>query len=175
MHFLSRLLRRSESVKLFVLSPAYATGKETSIPYQTDKPKFELYQLLKTRLDAVLSQSQHLTSISKQKILTQLKQLDSLTGALLEFLPNGASLNIANAQGDVWVSIVLNVAYSAVNSMFGETKNRLLEEDTLSVVPRYVGSYPNAFYVVQRSDLPTFVDTFSKMRTKDGYRKLLDT
>lgn len=165
----------SDAVKSFVLSPAFASGIETSIPYQSDQPKLELYTLLRSHLNTVLPQEQRLESLSDQKTREQLQQLETLTGPPLEFLPDVALLKIADTTGNVWVSLVRNVAYSAVNSMFGESKNRLPEEDTLSVVPGFVGSYPNAFYRVQKADLSSFITSLSEMQTEDDYSNMLDT
>lgn len=164
----------SDTVKSYVLSPAFATGIESGIPYKTDQPKLELYDMLTSRLQAVLPQQQKLTSIADQQVRDQLQRLQTLTGAPLQLLPNVAMVKITDTANDVWVSLVRNVAYSSVNSMFGETKNLLPNEDTLSVIPGLVGSYPNAFYVAQKSELTTFIAEISAMKTEDDYSVFLD-
>jgi hypothetical protein len=58
--------------------------------------------------------------------------------------------------------------------MFGEKKSRVPEEDTVSVIPGFLGSYPNAFLVVNEADLGAFADRIASMRTEDDYTKLLD-
>jgi hypothetical protein len=58
--------------------------------------------------------------------------------------------------------------------MFGEKKSRVPEEDTVSVIPGFLGAYPNAFLVVKEADLGHFADTLSLMRTEDDYAQLLD-
>ena len=164
-----------DEVKSYVRSPVYASGVEPSIPYKTDKPKFELYQFLETRLQKVLPHAQTLTSVTDQQTRAQLQRLEKLTGAPLLLLPNVALLQIADAARGEWVSLVHNEAYSSVNAMFGQGKNRLPQEDTLSVIPGFIGSYPNAFYVVQKSELQKFVDTLGAMQAEADYALLLDT
>jgi hypothetical protein len=58
--------------------------------------------------------------------------------------------------------------------MFGEKKFRAPDEDNVSVVPGFLGAYPNAFLVVNEADLGTFADTISSMSTEDDYTQLLD-
>jgi len=165
----------SDNVKSYVQSPVYAKGIEPNITYQTGNQKRELYQMLETRLQRVMPQGQRLSSISNQQTRALLQQLENLSGAALQLLPNVAVVRIADETEDLWVSIVHNAAYSSVNAMFGESKNRLPDEDTLSVVPGFVGSYPNAFYVVQKSALSDFISDLSAMQSEEDYAALLDT
>lgn len=165
----------SDDVKSYVQSPVYAKGIEPNIPYQTDNQKLELYQMLEARLQQVIPQDQRLSSVSNPQTRAQLQQLENLKGAPLKLLPNVAMVQIADETEDVWVSLVHNAAYSSVNAMFNESNNRLTDEDTLSVVPGFIGSYPNAFYVVQRKALPDFISDLSSMKTEVDYVALLDT
>ena len=45
---------------------------------------------------------------------------------------------------------------------------------TLSIIPGFIGSYPNMFFVVDESELETFVDAISVLATEDDYAQLLD-
>jgi hypothetical protein len=58
--------------------------------------------------------------------------------------------------------------------LFGEKKFRAPEEDTLTVVPGFLGTYPNVFLVVNESDLGRFASLISTMRDEDDYSSLLD-
>ena len=57
----------------------------------------------------------------------------------------------------------------------GPTDRRALpEEDTLTVVPGFLGSYPNALFRMQRADLPRFVDAVTGLVDEAGVSALMD-
>ena len=49
------------------------------------------------------------------------------------------------------------------------------EEDTLSVLPGFIGSYPNAFFEVDLVDVGTLVSAIETLRSGADYSVLLDT
>ena len=61
-----------------------------------------------------------------------------------------------------------------ITSLFGEKQFRKPDEDTISVVPGFIGSYPNALLVVNDYDIERFVDMISSLRTEGDYARLLD-
>jgi hypothetical protein len=67
-----------------------------------------------------------------------------------------------------------NNAHLNITSLLGEQKRRVPEEDKLSVIPGFIGAYPNAFLVVNEADLENFADIISSMRTEEDYTALLD-
>jgi hypothetical protein len=69
---------------------------------------------------------------------------------------------------------VRNNAHLNITSLFGEKKFRAPEEDTLTVVSGFLGSYPNAFLVVDEAELNRFVQTVSAMRDENDYGSMLD-
>ena len=85
-----------------------------------------------------------------------------------------AFVRIKAAAGDQYVTILHNNAHLNITSMFGEKKERLADEDTLSIIPGFIGSYPNMFFVVDESELAAFVDAISTLQTEDDYAVLLD-
>jgi len=44
----------------------------------------------------------------------------------------------------------------------------------LSVIPGFIGAYPNAFFSVPAKDLEHFASSIASMRTEADYTKLLD-
>jgi len=89
-------------------------------------------------------------------------------------MPEIAFLKISNATGDEYVTLVVNRAYSSMTSMFKEQKNRLPEDDTLSVIPGFIGSYPNIFFEVSAGEVAGFVDAIGSLESQNDYRRLLD-
>ena len=58
--------------------------------------------------------------------------------------------------------------------MGGEAKRRVPSEDTLTVVPGFLGAYPNAFYRVTLQDLPQFVAAVSQLASESQYSAVVD-
>ena len=46
------------------------------------------------------------------------------------------------------------------------------DEDTLTLVPGFLGDYPNAFYRLQRADLPAFTAVVRGLKSEADYRAL---
>ncbi len=89
-------------------------------------------------------------------------------------MPQTVFVEISGESGNSYATIVRNNAHLNITSLFGEKKYRAPEEDTLSVVPGFLGAYPNAFLVVDEADLDHFVDTVTTMRVESDYTLLLD-
>jgi hypothetical protein len=89
-------------------------------------------------------------------------------------MPETAFVRIETAAGDQYVTLVHNNAHLNITSIFGEKKERKPDEDTLDVIPGFIGTYPNVFMVVDESRLTAFVDAISGLQTEDDYAGLLD-
>jgi len=72
---------------------------------------------------------------------------------------------------DVVISIVVNRWHDNVNSLFGESKRLNPNLDTLDFINGYVGSYPNAFAVVEYKDIPDFFDVIQNFDASEKYIK----
>jgi hypothetical protein len=83
-------------------------------------------------------------------------------------------LNIRSAEGDEYVTVIRNTAYSNMTALFKADKHRLPDEDTISVIPGFVGAYPNAFAIVERSALPDYINAVSNLQTETDYETLVD-
>jgi hypothetical protein len=147
---------------------------EPGIDYQTGDPKTELYGLLAKRLAAALPERHLLGSLEDEAVRAELERLDQLEGGGVMQLPQIAFLQIRAGGARQYASLIRNNAHLNITSLFDEQANRIPEEDMLSVLPGFVGAYPNAFYVVDKSALPEFVDAVIALRTEADYRALLD-
>ena len=65
-------------------------------------------------------------------------------------MPELALVRIKGASGDQYVTLILNRAHLNITSMFGEQKNVAPEEDTLSVIPGFIGSLPEHVFCHRR-------------------------
>ena len=55
-----------------------------------------------------------------------------------------------------WFTLLRNTGHSNVSHVFAQGQEILPGENTLTVVPGFVGAYPNALYAVQREGLAAF-------------------
>ena len=115
-----------------------------------------------------------MAAIPESRIRDELDRLHRVTGAPATLMPQTAFVRIRAVAGDRYVTLMQDSAHLNITSMFGERKERAPEEDTLSVIPGFIGSYPNAFYVVDESDLEAFIDAITQLRSEDDYSGLLD-
>ena len=153
------------------------TFEDRSIPeidYETDDEKLELFELLGQRLEATLPTRHRMISIANSRIRAELDRLNHLVGIPTTLMPEIAFVRIPAAAGDQYLTLVHNSAHLNITSMLGERKQRVPAEDTLSVIPGFIGSYPNIFFVVSESDVTAFVNAVSDLQTEDDYARLLD-
>ena len=163
-----------EDVKDFLRSPAFDSQFESGVTYKTDDPKTELYELLAERLQGTLPRRHLLESIGDADVRAQLAGLEELQGGGVTLLPDNAFVQVIMGADDVWVTLIRNKAHSNITAIFGEQKNRLPQEDTLAVVPGFIGAYPNAFYTVTRENLEQFVSAIRNLRSESDYAEFLD-
>ena len=147
---------------------------ETGIRYETDQPKLELYRMLWTRLAPVRENRYGLADPQLPKdMVAALEGLAALTGVRLEHVPQTAFLYVADAPAGAQVfTIIRNDGHDNIASPFGEQARRLPRENTLTVARGFIGTYPNAFYVVERARLPELVAQIAALRSESDYAAL---
>lgn len=74
-----------------------------------------------------------------------------------------------------YFSLLRNSEHSNITSLLDQSKERLPEKDTLSVVYGFIGDYPEIFFDVDPSRLSMFVDAVSDLKKEENYSALLDT
>lgn len=165
----------SKNTLNYLSGPAFPKNREIGIVYKTNNPKLELFNMLKNRLKPVLPIGQTLASVNNPQLLAQLQRLQQLKGQSVVLLPPVAFLQIQSNSGSQWVSLIHNDNYSNLSSALRQQKNRLPEGDTLTIVPGFIGDYPNAFYTVKEPELHIFVDIVSTLKTESDYAAFLDS
>ena len=145
--------------------------QDSGIDYKTGDPWPELLGLWKTYLTPVLDQRYDLgQSKLAEEDLAYLRQLSGLTGKALSFLPENVFLTVIDAQKQEHrFSLLRNSAHSNISQMLNEDKRRLPDEDTLTLVPGFLGAYPNAFYRVESSRLPWLVKMVGNLQSEADY------
>ena len=164
----------SEDVKQYLNGSRAFFFQDSGVEYKTDDPWPELLGLWKARLTPVLDKRYDLTQgkLAKED-WGYLLQLSNLNGRVVSFLPEVMFLTVFDGQGPGQnFSILHNSAHSNISQMWKEDARRLPDEDTLTVVPGFIGAYPNAFYQVESSHLPWFVKMVGNLKSEADYAAL---
>ncbi|MFM8552563.1 MAG: fatty acid cis/trans isomerase [Nitrospiraceae bacterium] len=168
-----------QSVKDYVYGSRIHFDYESGIPYRTNHPKAELFDLLHQRLTGALNLTYNLEEESDRVLRAKLEELARIKGQALQWLPEVAILAVTEGTGetprdDRWYTLVHDEAYSNIASLFNLEARRLPDEDTLTVARGFVGAYPNVFYRVDRADLPQFIAAIAGLTGEEEYRKLVE-
>jgi hypothetical protein len=154
-------------------NPYFGFGKDTAVAYKTKEPRTELFALIEQRLGAMAGPPDRLNRCAggncdrpdatplERRAERDLRALAKLRGGGIRHLPELSYILIHEPgrpeQGAVY-SLVKNEALLNVSFMFRESSRRVPDEDTLTVVPGFVGSYPNYFFDVEIGRVPEFVE-----------------
>ena len=79
----------------------------------------------------------------------------------------------ANTSDAIWFSLLRHRSFSNIAHLFGEEKRHLPEEDRLTVLPGFIGAYPNVFLRVDKADLTEFVRRMQALKTATDYDDFL--
>jgi hypothetical protein len=159
-------------LKADLQNPFYGFGKNSEISFKTKQSKTELFGLIMDRLGPMAGAPDPLNrcrggdcdrrgiTFMEMEAESTLRALPKLRGGGIQFLPELSYIRIhepgREEQGAIY-SLMKNEALLNVSFMFRETSRRVPAEDSLTVVPGFVGSYPNHFYDVEAGRLPDFV------------------
>lgn len=173
----------SEEVKGRVMGGAYRFDAESGIRYPKGvDPQLHLYSLLRQRLAPVLATRHEIDARNEPdpQARQALRQLASLEGPALQWLPEAAVLRIDagpgpdGGAGARYVSVLRNTAHLNVSTLFRESAMLLPQEHSLTVAPGFVGAYPNAFFHASPAQLPALVQAIAGLQSEADYRALAD-
>ena len=166
--------KADKKVDKYMSMSKFEAVEVSQIKYQTDDEKIELFGMLKEHLAPVLPNRQALSSIGNPDLRDTLSRLQDLQGLPVTFMPELTFVEIAGVSGNEFVTIVHNRAHLNITSIFRENKFLAPDEDTLTVVPGFLGAYPNVFFRLTEKNIEDFVSSISMLRTEDDYSQLLD-
>jgi hypothetical protein len=152
----------------FMMTDSAAFDRTTDIQYKTDDPKQELLNMLQQRLTGA-------TAERYQPADSHFDNLQTLQGTPFSLMPEVSFLQVVGNDPDdyAYYTIVHNDAFLNNAQVFHENQRRVPEEDYLTVVKGFIGSYPNAFFQVPESELDDFVDAIESMRNETDYARLV--
>jgi hypothetical protein len=172
----------------FFETPTFTTDTEPSIRYQSSDYKDEFFRNLQQRLgraggkpdlinrDFSVGANSFLPiteipmdSQPQLKIDALMSTLADLKGENIAALPEISFLRIKTSDParDPIYTLIRNQKLRNVSFIFGENLRREPEKDTLTVVPGFLGSYPNIFFGVQQQQLPGFIEQLKHSQTND--------
>jgi len=164
----------SDDIKDYIFSDDFDQLPETGINYQTSNHQEELFQLVAQHTKNANVSQFNLASLaqnSADKIIVNLNQLPNESVALL---PQVSYVMVTNGDKNQVYSLINNSAHSNVAHLFSEADRRLPAEDDLAILRGVVGTYPNAFFKVEQTQLSEFVSNLNAIKTEQDYRKLKD-
>ncbi|MET0377520.1 MAG: fatty acid cis/trans isomerase [Spongiibacteraceae bacterium] len=150
--------------------PTYST--ETGMVYKTRDVKREFFTQMRTQLGAALDTRYVLAQgEGGADELSQLQKLAALRGRPVALLPEVVFLRVVRKGApDEAYTLLHNSDYANVAVLLLDRERRRPQFDTLTVVPGFIGAYPNAFWRVTENELPELVKQLSAVRTPQDYR-----
>jgi hypothetical protein len=156
-----------EDARKFMMTDAMAYDRTTDIEYKTADPKKELLEMMQQRLPGA-------TAKRYQPTDSRFDTLQTLEGEPFSLMPEVSFLQVVTANSqDRFYTIVHNDGYLNNAQVFKEAQRRVPQEDYLTVVNGFIGSYPNVFFRVPDSELDDFVQMIESLRSEQDYAKLV--
>jgi hypothetical protein len=129
--------------------------------------------MLSARVAPVAAKRFELSSVADLALRRDLQALSNVRGASLAWMPEVVFLRVEQPPAaPQYFSVLRNTAHKNVAHMFKE--ELLPAENTLTVVPGFLGAYPNAIFSVKTADLPALANAIGSLASEDDYRKLAD-
>jgi hypothetical protein len=158
-------------LKLLVSGRDPGWDRGTGVVFRTDDPKAELLMTLLDRGDGLWPEEDPLnrcaappcegsaTPAARRQVETQLQEIASVTGEFVRYLPEVSLLRVHDRQseGDFVYTIIHDRAHENVAFLFGEKSRLIPQDDILTIVPGYFGSYPNLFFETSVESTPDFI------------------
>ena len=165
----------SQSVKNYLYGTRAWFNQDSGIDYHTSDPQRELYGLLRARLAPVLEPTFDLSTVNDSALREELQTLAAVRGRSLSLVPEASFLRVDDPAGSSrYFTLLRNTGHFNVTHLADERKELAPDENTLTVVPGFIGAYPNALYVMSPAALPEFTAAVRGLSSEAGYRALAD-
>ena len=116
-----------------------------------------------------------LASVDDAPLRAELQALAQVRGASLAWLPEMSVLRVDGGRGGArYFTLLRNTAHANVAHLAREKSELLPAEDTLTVVPGFIGAYPNALLRSSVADLPALRAAIASLGSEADYRRLAD-
>ncbi|MDD5579027.1 MAG: fatty acid cis/trans isomerase [Methylobacter sp.] len=156
------------------------TTKEPAVDYQSSDYKNEFFEKIHQKLDQVDGAPDQINRCAKepcnaanssseqQQAEAMMRKLADLKGHEIHALPEVSFLRVKTADPakDFVYTLIRNKKLLNVSFIFGESLRREPEQDTLTVVSGFSGSYPNIFLTVQEQQLAEFIEQLQRAKSE---------
>jgi len=167
----------------FLRNPFRGLARDTGIIFRTDDSKKEFFEKILAHAGPSIHTGDHLNRCPEAECVDSdsgplaqiadlaLQKVTKIRGPQIQVVPDVTFIHVvtADADDDMAYTVIRNKALSNNSLMFGENRRRNVNDDTLTLVRGYVGSYPNAFCRVHIDQIEDFVDDYLKIKDKISY------
>jgi hypothetical protein len=163
----------------------FSIGHETRIRFKSTEYKKEFFDQVRHRLGKAAGPIDTINQCFQadcirpgaslqQQVDRELRRLARLQGLELGALPEMSLLRVktGDPEGDLVYTLLIDKAYSNLSKLIREGSSRLPEKDRITVVPGFVGSYPNFFFSVEKERLGEFIDRIRTAGSEAGPEEL---
>lgn len=144
-------------------------SQPTGIDYKTSDPQAELFTMLKAKLQSVLSPRFDYT-----KVPEPLASINHLPVKAVNLLPQISFVLVKDGtdKHKAYTLIHHNAHYN-ISSLLNEEGQRAYAEDTVTIVPGFIGDYPEAiWYLHNEQQVAAFASGLAKATDEVAYRDL---
>ncbi len=146
---------------------------KTSVQFTEADSKADFFKQVKTYLGKALAPSRWSEKCQQEACVNTVDKvmhhLGQLNGTQISVLPELAFLRVKmDNSNDRIYSLIRNKYLSNIAYITAENYRSVPEKDTLTVVPGFVGSYPNFFFSVAEQELDTFINALKNAQTKEA-------
>jgi Fatty acid cis/trans isomerase (CTI) len=167
-----------EEVKSRVAGSRFRFDGESGIRYAGSDPMQnlqQLYGLLHGHLAPALNRRHELALETDGALRTGLQQLAAVRGAALAWFPEAAVLRIDTPGRPArYFSVLRQTGHLNVSTLLRESAMLAPAENALTVVPGFVGAYPNAILHSTVEQLPALARQVAALTSEADYRALAD-
>jgi hypothetical protein len=168
------------SDSLRIAAPLFSIDHPSEINYQTTAYKREFFDQIRQHLGNAAGETDSInrcpqntcvranTTPAQQQADSTLRTLAQVKGGQLGALPEMSLLRIKTGkpENDLVYTLVLNKAYSNISNMLAEKARRVPQNDSITIVSGFIGSYPNFFFTVEQNQLNEFVTMIKNAGTE---------
>ncbi|MDQ7969308.1 MAG: fatty acid cis/trans isomerase [Oxalicibacterium faecigallinarum] len=150
--------------------PNTTLDMESGVRYSSNDSKRELLEQMRKRLARVINTDLDWKKNTPTSLHAGLGKLATVTGTSLQWMPESALLVVDMPDGQTRTfSLIRNTAHASVSHLLGEKQALVPEEDTLTLTPGIITSYPNALYRAKASELRLMADDLRKLHSEKDY------
>ncbi len=148
---------------------------DTGIDYRSDDPKTEFFTLMERRLGPALERRFELPGDDNwtDEARAALQQLAAVRGVPASLMPEISFIRVLRkGEPDAVFTLLLDADHGNVAVLLLERQRRRPQQDRLTLVPGFIGAYPNAFFVVPEEELPRLARLVAQLQNDGDYRVL---